>query len=80
MCRCYCDDVNDVFLSPGGAAGMVSRMTGALGKGIASLTMDDDYQRKRREQMNKKPADLKEGLARGGKGLVMVRTGNMAIQ
>jgi len=60
------------YLSTGGAAGAVSRITGALGKGIATLTMDDEYQRKRREQLNKKPADLKEGLARGGKGLVMV--------
>ena len=55
----------------GGAAGAVSRITGALGKGLATLTLDDEYQKKRREQMNKRPADLKEGLARGGKGLVM---------
>jgi len=55
----------------GGAAGAVSRITGALGKGIATLTMDDEYQKKRREEMNKRPADLREGLARGGKGLVM---------
>ncbi|ELU14385.1 hypothetical protein CAPTEDRAFT_224867 [Capitella teleta] len=55
----------------GGAAGAVSRITGALGKGLATLTLDDDYQKKRREQMNKRPADFKEGLARGGKGLVM---------
>ena len=50
----------------------MSRITGALGKGIATLTLDEEYQRKRREALNKKPADLKEGLARGGKGLVMV--------
>jgi vacuolar protein sorting-associated protein 13A/C len=55
----------------GGAAGAVSRITGALGKGIATLTMDDEYQKKRREAMAKKPTDFKEGLARGGKGLVM---------
>jgi len=55
----------------GGAAGAVSRITGALGKGIATLTMDENYQKKRREALNKRPADLKEGLARGGKGLVM---------
>ena len=35
--------------------------------------MDEDYQKKRMEQLNKRPEDLKEGLARGGKGLVMVR-------
>ena len=57
---------------PGGAAGAVSRITGALGKGIATLTMDENYQRSRREAINKRPADLKEGLARGGQGLVMV--------
>ena len=57
----------------GGAAGAVSRITGALGKGIATLTLDEDYQKKRREAINKRPADLKEGLARGGHGLVMVR-------
>ena len=34
--------------------------------------MDDDYQKKRREQLNKKPASAREGFARGGKGLVMV--------
>jgi len=56
----------------GGAAGAVSRITGALGKGIATLTLDDAYQKKRREALNRRPADLKEGLARGGKGLVMV--------
>ncbi|CAH1789713.1 unnamed protein product [Owenia fusiformis] len=55
----------------GGAAGAVSRITGTLGKGIAALTLDDDYQRKRREAMNKRPANFQEGMARGGKGLVM---------
>ncbi|GFN81254.1 vacuolar protein sorting-associated protein 13a-like, partial [Plakobranchus ocellatus] len=55
----------------GGAAGAVSRITGTLGKGLAALTLDDDYQKKRREQLNKKPASAKEGFARGGKGLVM---------
>jgi len=48
-------------------------VTGALGKGIASITMDEEYKRKRLEEKNKQPADIKEGLARGGKGLVMVR-------
>ena len=55
----------------GGAAGAVSRITGALGKGIATLTLDDDYQKKRREALNKRPANVREGFARGGKGLVM---------
>ncbi|RZB70333.1 DUF1162 domain containing protein [Asbolus verrucosus] len=55
----------------GGAAGAVSRITGAMGKGIAALTFDKDYQRKRRDQFNKKPASVQEGIARSGKGLVM---------
>lgn len=42
-----------------------------MGKGVAALTFDKDYQKKRRDQMNKKPANLQEGLARSGKGLVM---------
>lgn len=61
-----------LYLPPGGAAGAVSRITGALGKGIATLTLDDDYQKKRREALNKRPANVREGFARGGKGLVMV--------
>ncbi|XP_066591225.1 intermembrane lipid transfer protein Vps13 isoform X2 [Prorops nasuta] len=55
----------------GGMAGAVSKITGAMGKGIAALTFDKDYQRKRQEQLNKVPANLQEGLARSGKGLVM---------
>jgi len=51
----------------------VGRITGALGKGIASLTMDEEFQKKRREAINKRPTDLKEGLACGGQGLVMVQ-------
>lgn len=55
----------------GGAAGAMSKITGAMGKGIAALTFDDDFQRKRREKMNRKPQNVQEGLARSGKGLVM---------
>ncbi|XP_026298323.1 vacuolar protein sorting-associated protein 13 isoform X3 [Apis mellifera] len=55
----------------GGMAGAVSKITGAMGKGIAALTFDRDYQRKRQEQLNIQPATLQEGLARSGKGLVM---------
>lgn len=54
----------------GGAAGAVSRVTGAIGKGMAALTMDEEYKRKRQMQKNK-PTDVKEGFARGGKGFVM---------
>ncbi|EAT37516.1 AAEL010508-PA [Aedes aegypti] len=55
----------------GGAAGAVSKITGAMGKGLAALTFDEDYQKKRRDALNKKPATLQEGIARSGKGLVM---------
>lgn len=43
-----------------------------MGKGLAALTFDEDYQRKRRQGMNNKPKNFHEGLARSGKGLVMV--------
>ncbi|XP_029366133.1 intermembrane lipid transfer protein VPS13A isoform X2 [Echeneis naucrates] len=54
----------------GGVAGAASRITGAMAKGVAAITMDEEYQQKRREAMNKQPSGLKEGLTRGGKGLV----------
>lgn len=55
----------------GGAAGAVSKITGAMGHGLAALSLDKDYQRRRRDHINKPPANLQEGLARSGKGLVM---------
>ncbi|KAJ8285413.1 hypothetical protein GJAV_G00026530 [Gymnothorax javanicus] len=54
----------------GGIAGAASRITGAMAKGVAAMTMDEEYQQKRREAMNRQPSGLKEGLTRGGKGLV----------
>ncbi|XP_035392320.1 vacuolar protein sorting-associated protein 13A isoform X1 [Electrophorus electricus] len=54
----------------GGLAGAASRITGAMAKGVAAITMDEEYQQKRREAMNKQPSGLREGLTRGGKGLV----------
>ncbi|XP_074521688.1 intermembrane lipid transfer protein VPS13C isoform X2 [Halichoeres trimaculatus] len=54
----------------GGAAGMVSRITGSVGKGLAAITMDKEYQQKRREEMNRAPKDFGESLAKGGKGLL----------
>ncbi len=38
----------------GGAAGTVSRITGALGKGLASLTFDEKFQKKRRETIKRR--------------------------
>lgn len=56
----------------GGAAGTVSRITGALGKGLASLTFDEKFQNKRREAIKKRGRQtFGESFARGGKGLVM---------
>lgn len=57
----------------GGIAGAASRITGAMAKGVAAITMDEEYQQKRREAMNRQPSGLRDGLARGGKGLVSVR-------
>ncbi|XP_046898786.1 vacuolar protein sorting-associated protein 13C isoform X4 [Hypomesus transpacificus] len=54
----------------GGAAGMVSRITGSVGKGLAAITMDKEYQQKRREEMNRPPKDFGESLAKGGKGFI----------
>ncbi|CAH8840545.1 unnamed protein product [Trichobilharzia szidati] len=55
----------------GGAAGAVSRITGTIGKGIAALTLDEEYKRKRREQLARRPETFGAGLAQGGRGLVM---------
>ncbi|KAM8960573.1 intermembrane lipid transfer protein VPS13A [Pelodytes ibericus] len=54
----------------GGLAGAASRITSAMAKGVAAITMDEEYQQKRREAMNKQPSGIKEGITRGGKGLV----------
>uniref|UniRef100_A0A3Q1GUY5 Vacuolar protein sorting 13 homolog A n=1 Tax=Acanthochromis polyacanthus TaxID=80966 RepID=A0A3Q1GUY5_9TELE len=54
----------------GGIAGAASRITGAMAKGVAAITMDEEFQQKRREAMNRQPSGLREGLTRGGKGLV----------
>ncbi|KAM8876931.1 intermembrane lipid transfer protein VPS13C isoform 3-T3 [Synchiropus picturatus] len=54
----------------GGAAGVVSRITGSVGKGLAAITMDKEFQQKRREEMNRPPKDFGESLAKGGKGLL----------
>uniref|UniRef100_A0A3B3DS88 Vacuolar protein sorting 13 homolog C n=1 Tax=Oryzias melastigma TaxID=30732 RepID=A0A3B3DS88_ORYME len=53
-----------------GAAGMVSKITGSMGKGLAAITMDKEFQQKRREEMNRQPKDFSDSLAKGGKGLL----------
>ena len=58
---------------------MVSRITGSVGKGLAAITMDKEYQQKRREEMNRPPRDFGQSLAKGGKGLLKVRdSGSMS--
>ena len=60
----------------GGAAGTVSKITGALGKGLASLTFDEKFQQKRREAIKRRAhhdTNLAVGMARNtrdlGKGI-----------
>jgi len=42
------------------------------GKGIAALTFDKDYQKKRQELMNQQPSNIPAGLAQGGRGFFLV--------
>lgn len=51
----------------GGAAGALGKITGTLGDGISTLTMDQEARRKRRERINKKQSFAQSGkdLARG---------------
>lgn len=56
----------------GGAAGAVSRITGTVGKGVAALTFDEDYQKKRQQMLYQRSASAHEGFFEGGKGLIMV--------
>ena len=39
--------------------------------GLAKLTFDDNYQKQRNRRMAQKPSHIGEGLARGGKSLIM---------
>ncbi|NXN96195.1 VP13C protein, partial [Rhinopomastus cyanomelas] len=62
----------------GGAAGVVSRITGSVGKGLAAITMDKEFQQKRREEMGRQPKDFGDSLAKGGKGLLRGVVGGMS--
>ncbi|BFZ13594.1 hypothetical protein BsWGS_16633 [Bradybaena similaris] len=55
----------------GGTAGAVSKITGSLGKGLAALAFDKNYQQRRTEQSRKIPINSREAFALGGKELVM---------
>lgn len=57
----------------GGVTGAVSRITGTLGKTLAALTLDEEFQKRRREALYRPPSGITEGLVRGGTSLVMVR-------
>jgi vacuolar protein sorting-associated protein 13A/C len=55
----------------GGAAGAFSKITGVLGKGLATLSFDEDYKTsrvRRKETASKATNDI----AVGGKNVVMV--------
>uniref|UniRef100_A0A914HUN4 Vacuolar protein sorting-associated protein 13 DH-like domain-containing protein n=1 Tax=Globodera rostochiensis TaxID=31243 RepID=A0A914HUN4_GLORO len=52
----------------GGVLGLASRITGTMGKGVAALTMDEDYQR-RRMQARQQPTSIGEGMFRGVRGV-----------
>ncbi len=55
----------------GGAAGAFSKITGVLGKGLATLTFDEDYKISRIRR--KEPAtNAATDIAVGGKNVVMV--------
>lgn len=55
----------------GGTAGAISRITGTLGKGLAVLSLDKEYQRQRMEQQNRRAENIPASMAQGVKGLGM---------
>lgn len=62
----------------GGAAGAVSKITGVLGKGLATLTFDDEYKAsrvRRKEPGTSAAADI----AVGGKNVVMVCSNGIGL-
>ncbi|KAL5247330.1 hypothetical protein ACHWQZ_G019262 [Mnemiopsis leidyi] len=57
--------------SVGGIVGAASKISRSLGKGLAKLTFDEEYQKQRARRMAQKPAHIGEGLVRGGKSFLM---------
>ena len=55
----------------GGVAGSTSRIVGFIGDSLSYLTFDDEYQKKRRKALLRRPTDVGQNLALGGKGLLM---------
>ncbi len=60
----------------GGAAGAVSKITGVLGKGLASLTFDEKYKMSRIKRRESATGATKD-IAVGGKNVVMVCYGTL---
>jgi len=65
--------------SLGGLFETTGKITGAIGKGMAHLSMDDDYRRSRRSAAQETPKHMGDGLAKGvmglGKGIYQGLTG-----
>jgi len=54
-----------------GVFGAASKVTGSIGRGVATLSMDEEYTIERNNDLKKAPRHVGEGLARGGKRLVL---------
>ncbi|CAD8058857.1 unnamed protein product [Paramecium sonneborni] len=52
-----------------GAFSSVNKITGSFGSGLANLTLDEDYLRKRERQKIHKPKHLGEGLGQGARSI-----------
>lgn len=54
----------------GGTLGTAGRLTGTLGRAFASLTFDEEFQRRRRTLLNRNPNTFGEGMAYSGQYLL----------
>ena len=55
----------------GGVAHSLALLTGSFGKAFAALTLDEEYQRRRREEHQNAPGELTEGVVRGMKAFLL---------
>jgi len=58
-----------IATSVGGLTGAASKITGSVGRGIAALTLDEDFQRRRQEAINRRPQNFAENMACGVENL-----------
>jgi len=58
-----------ISTSVGGLAGAASKITGSVGRGIAVLTLDEDFQRRRQEAINRRPQNFVENMVCGVENL-----------